>query len=129
MFERPLALPIPAVEAKRHLIPTAELMARWRNKMSMLSNANYDDAELGSCVVAALQYPDRYGVEIPLCIEHFSRGHEEADQSIVTGAMVELLEGLKILFNRIPLRDESGRLEYMFGGWYFDDMVLDRLPY
>lgn len=125
----PECAPVPSVEVKRHLIPTAELITRWRAKMSMLTNVNYDDDELGACLVAALQYPDRFDIEFPLCVEHFARGCEGMELMIVTVAMHELLEGLKRLFDRIPLREDNGTLWYMFAGWHYDDMVLDRLPY
>ena len=104
-------------------------MRRWRNKMSQLTECDYDDGEVGACVVGVFLNKAKIAQERVTCVDHFANRFTGMDETIVRGAMSELLQGLEGLFAEIQLYDADGQLPYVFFDWNCDDLVITHLPY
>jgi hypothetical protein len=121
--------PLPPCDVEKCIIPTQQLMGAWRSKMASLSACDYDDGELGACLTQAFLDVNTLDRELSVCVDHFANRYDGMDEIIARGAMVELVEGFKLLFAQLPLRTPNGQFPFLFMDWLEDDMVLARLPY
>lgn len=108
------------------ILHTESCVKKWRERMALLSNADYDDGELGMLIIESLNSQDLLARRIPEFIEHFAAGHYEEDHVIAFSASRELIEEIRVLFETVIPRDSSGEAHAVFLDWIEDDLLIEK---
>ena len=117
------------IEPRLVVLPTRDIVQRFREDMLSLNTVDYDLNELGSVVVSALCRLEDIATAPRSVADHFASQYDPHDAPQAHVAYGRLTTDLRSVIQTWDGWDSSGVIGYHFERWLADDLVLRHLPY